>query len=751
LIGNNGENLAFLLSMPRSGSTLLSMMLGGHPEICCPPEPWIVLAVAEYLKLGNVNAVPYGREWAEIAAMEFLLKPERKVRGSLNAMVQVRGAKVGKSPVDKAKFVLRSAYQSHLKTTGKSVFVDKTPRYYAVLNLIDELFPKAKKIVLLRNPLDIWASHKATWNISRDIFSPHGVTVTTRDFCEGLFEVEKAAVESGENILVIRYEELAINPEAVLRSACEFVGLTFSDSMLTYYENAELVDEYKKSAVGDPVLSSQPKPANKLTVNAWERRLDKEDIQAVISVTGIGIFERMGYGETAEKLRGLDLQIPTEDQAKERRAQLMSALIAGTEEEPFALWNNFISPLKELKKYSETFEADRLEKMDTIYRLQTAQHDLQKSLQVSESDRAQRLDVIHQLQATERELRKSLEISELDRAARLEFIHQQKATENALRHSLEILEADKSASLELTRQLEATGAELRKNLEISELDRARKIELIHQKNVSEMELKKFLEESEADRAARLDFIHQLQAIEKELREHLQNAESDSAQRLEVIKQQQTTESELRKNLEISELDRAARLDFIHQQQATESALRRHLEDLESDRLIRQEITKQMQELQNEFVRSNEIAESERLARFDERKRQAIDEAELRHKLETLEAERIASIKVIYDHEIFGKELERNLEISENERLAGLEVILQQKALDKELKHKLDLLEIDQSENQQLIRRLENELNQMKLQLHEAENSIEKLNHKLLNIESKAIFRILRKLGFFKNK
>jgi hypothetical protein len=83
MISDRGDQLVFLLSMPRSGSTLLSLMLGSHPEVCCPPEPWIVLALAEYLGLGNVRNTPYGREWAEIAAMEFLLNPERKQRGTL--------------------------------------------------------------------------------------------------------------------------------------------------------------------------------------------------------------------------------------------------------------------------------------------------------------------------------------------------------------------------------------------------------------------------------------------------------------------------------------------------------------------------------------------------------------------------------------------------------------------------------------------------------------------------------------------
>src|SRR5271169_4905137 len=46
MIDSLGENLVFLLGVPRSGTTLLCAMLDRHPNILCPPEPWIMLALA---------------------------------------------------------------------------------------------------------------------------------------------------------------------------------------------------------------------------------------------------------------------------------------------------------------------------------------------------------------------------------------------------------------------------------------------------------------------------------------------------------------------------------------------------------------------------------------------------------------------------------------------------------------------------------------------------------------------------------
>jgi len=42
-IGAQGENMIFLISQPRAGSTLSQRMLGSHPDIYTVSEPWLML------------------------------------------------------------------------------------------------------------------------------------------------------------------------------------------------------------------------------------------------------------------------------------------------------------------------------------------------------------------------------------------------------------------------------------------------------------------------------------------------------------------------------------------------------------------------------------------------------------------------------------------------------------------------------------------------------------------------------------
>ncbi|MBN4072042.1 sulfotransferase, partial [bacterium AH-315-F18] len=55
MIGDKGKNLTFLLGLPRSGTTLLCAMLEQHQSIVCPPEPWLMLALASVGKTPSRN------------------------------------------------------------------------------------------------------------------------------------------------------------------------------------------------------------------------------------------------------------------------------------------------------------------------------------------------------------------------------------------------------------------------------------------------------------------------------------------------------------------------------------------------------------------------------------------------------------------------------------------------------------------------------------------------------------------------
>ena len=135
----HGENLVFLICLPRSGSTLLSMMLSAHTQIACPPEPWILLFAAEILNFSEVRSAPYGRNIAQIAALDFLYSMENEKAGTVENII----INIGKKICDKENLneiireFVRNAYNAHISLCKKRIFIDKTPSFiYRLFNLI---------------------------------------------------------------------------------------------------------------------------------------------------------------------------------------------------------------------------------------------------------------------------------------------------------------------------------------------------------------------------------------------------------------------------------------------------------------------------------------------------------------------------------------------------------------------------------------------------------------------------------------
>ncbi|MCK4793001.1 MAG: sulfotransferase, partial [Desulfobacteraceae bacterium] len=108
MVTSEGKNLFFIFSLPRSGSTLLSIIMEAHSQVYCPPEPWFLLRLAEV----------YGDPASE------------KVFDDYYAALATRAFLSEKSFLKSARAFALQAYNDCLDRERCEFFVDKTPRYY---------------------------------------------------------------------------------------------------------------------------------------------------------------------------------------------------------------------------------------------------------------------------------------------------------------------------------------------------------------------------------------------------------------------------------------------------------------------------------------------------------------------------------------------------------------------------------------------------------------------------------------------
>lgn len=213
----------FLVSLPRSGSTLLQRMLAVSPHVASAAEPWALLPL---WAMRNIHAgrTVYSHQTAANAINDFL-----------------RGIALGDQVFAQAV----SAFGMRLydaAAEGRKYFLDKTPRYYLMLPLIREAFPHAKIILLIRNPLAVLASICETFNKGRLWWPDYWI-----DWDEGHARMASAVSAAGENVTVVSYESLVENPYKQLADLCEWLDVPFEEKMLTTYRDAEF-----SGRMGDP-------------------------------------------------------------------------------------------------------------------------------------------------------------------------------------------------------------------------------------------------------------------------------------------------------------------------------------------------------------------------------------------------------------------------------------------------------------------------------------------------------------------
>ena len=212
-ISLSGQNLILLISQPRAGSTLLQKILGAHPAIHTVSEPWLALHPLYSLREEGL-AADYNPALARTAVKEFL---SRLPEGEEAYWQAVRG-------------MLSDLYSRALSESGKSFFLDKTPRYYFIIPELRHVFADARLVILLRNPLAVLSSILGTWVKCEDPLQlrpfRHDLMTAPRLLLEG--------IRSCPSAIVVHYEDLVSNPAEEIRSLCLKLGVAFQPGMIEY-------------------------------------------------------------------------------------------------------------------------------------------------------------------------------------------------------------------------------------------------------------------------------------------------------------------------------------------------------------------------------------------------------------------------------------------------------------------------------------------------------------------------------------
>lgn len=262
-------NFIFLISQPRSGSTLLQRILQKHSKISTIGEPWILLPILmEDFELKLKKGVPYNEFFANEAIKEF----NNQLTNS-KYLKKVAELKYYKDVCNKINENLKSSY-----------FLDKTPRYYYIVDEIIKFFPDSKIIILTRHPLDVLNSIIQTW-----IRGSFGFMV---NFTDDLFLAPKLLFNAlgKDQVCHIKYEDIISSNDNVIKNLCAFLNIQFQEEML----NISNSNNWK---FGDPNMNVKRKiEAN--NQNLWKKNMTAQKwrlFKEYIDSRSMHYFELFGY------------------------------------------------------------------------------------------------------------------------------------------------------------------------------------------------------------------------------------------------------------------------------------------------------------------------------------------------------------------------------------------------------------------------------------------------------------------------
>lgn len=222
----------FVLGNPRSGTTLLRLMLNNHPSITIPPECGFMLWLVDRFRQTDFT------DSREIAVFVDALVQTKKFetwqleRAPLQAFIESR------APA-RYREVALLVYEFYARSVGKAprLLGDKNNFYLDYLAQIRDLFPDAKVVAIVRDGRDVACSYREL--VDRRIEStyaprlPRAIGEIAREWTDNNLRLVETLRSPGR--VLVRYEDLIANPTEELGRICAVLGVPYDPAMLQYH------------------------------------------------------------------------------------------------------------------------------------------------------------------------------------------------------------------------------------------------------------------------------------------------------------------------------------------------------------------------------------------------------------------------------------------------------------------------------------------------------------------------------------
>ncbi|MEV0902338.1 sulfotransferase [Actinoplanes sp. NPDC049802] len=267
----------FVVGCPRSGTTMLQLMLHAHPRIALPPESrFLIPAYQRRHRFGDLSEPAQRR-----ALAEFITGTSHFGDLALDRQATIEAIVAAPPTLGSA---LGTVFQLYAQRFGKPRWGDKRPLYLRHLPTIRRLFPDAQIINIVRDGRDCVASLKEAPWISGDLDQLIDIWARSADS-----SLRAARAYPADVYHQLRYEDLVADPVPHLRAICDFLGEEYDPAMARPCDLAPVaVPEYK---TWHALTRAEVTTAR---VSSWQTRLTAEEADRCEAIFGDRLT-RFGY------------------------------------------------------------------------------------------------------------------------------------------------------------------------------------------------------------------------------------------------------------------------------------------------------------------------------------------------------------------------------------------------------------------------------------------------------------------------
>jgi hypothetical protein len=256
-----------------------------HESICSLSEPWVLLPQAYAIRpQGSLSE--YSNTTAYTGITDFIDNLPNGRKDYLNSLSQF----------------LSELYEKQCRE-GEVYFLDKTPRYYLIIDEIVEIFPNAKFIFLFRSPIQIMASIVNTWGKGRF----NKLLSNYYDITEGMSCLSNAYLKYKNQSHFLNYEDFVKEPKKELKKIFDYLELSFNEEILN-----EFSQQNTKGRLGDPTGSVIYSKISTNGLNNWKSTFNsivrKQIALRLLNKLNTSNLEVQGYNKEKiiSEIKGLD-------------------------------------------------------------------------------------------------------------------------------------------------------------------------------------------------------------------------------------------------------------------------------------------------------------------------------------------------------------------------------------------------------------------------------------------------------------